>query len=182
MFSLHFNLCNPAINNRGVLVGKWKLFTRSREDIADIRNFHAGNYCITAVTFCILMQRKNLPELLLVPSSGHTVHWEKLLVTCETNLWSKMQPKCGPFGNCGPGRIHDSRVHSIDNHCVLAEITGIPFVYKIFSRNKTLCRDQTLTCKILLSYFRYLFSIITCRQKILVTPVFLPSSLHIYFR
>ena len=100
MFSLHFNLCNPAINNRGVLVGKWKLFTRSREDIADIRNFHAGNYCITAVTFCILMQRKNLPELLLVLSSGHTVHWEKLLVTCETNLWSKMQPKCGPFGNC----------------------------------------------------------------------------------
>ena len=106
MFSLHFNLCNPAINNRGVLVGKWKLFTRSREDIADIRNFHAGNYCITAVTFCILMQRKNLHELLLVLSSGHTVHWEKLLVTCETNLWSKMQPKCGPFGNCGPGRIH----------------------------------------------------------------------------
>ena len=106
MFSLHFNLCNPAINNRGVLVGKWKLFTRSREDITDIRNFHAGNYCITAVTSCILMQRKNLHELLLVLSSGHTVHWEKLLVTCETNLWSKMQPKCGPFGNCGPGRIH----------------------------------------------------------------------------
>ena len=37
MFSLHFNLCNPAINNRGVSVGKWKLFARSREDIADIR-------------------------------------------------------------------------------------------------------------------------------------------------
>ena len=106
MFSLHFNLCNPAIKNWGVLVGKWKLFTRSREDIADIRNFHAGNYCITAVTFWISMQRKNLHELLLVLSSGHTVHWEKLLVTCETNLWSKMQPKCGPFGNCGPGRIH----------------------------------------------------------------------------
>ena len=46
----------------------------------------AGIYCITAVTLCILMQRKNLPELLLVLSSGHTVHWEKLLVTCETNL------------------------------------------------------------------------------------------------
>ena len=104
MFSLHFNLCNPAINNRGVLVGKWKLFTRSREDIADIRNFHAGNYRITVVTFCILMQRKNLPELLLVLSSGHTVHWEELLVTCETNLWSKMQPKCGPFGNCGSSK------------------------------------------------------------------------------
>ena len=104
MFSLHFNLCNPAINNRGVLVGKWKLFTRSREDIADIRNFHAGNYCITAVTSCILLQRKNLHELLLVLSSGHTVHWEKLLVTCETNLWSKMQPKCGPFGNCGSSK------------------------------------------------------------------------------
>ena len=63
MFSLHFNLCNQAINNRGVSVGKQKLFARSREDIADIRNFHAGNYCIPVFTSCILMQRNFFPEI-----------------------------------------------------------------------------------------------------------------------
>ena len=48
----------------------------------------AGIYCITAVTLCILMQRKNLPELLLVLSSGHAVHWAgvniNLLKKCNT--------------------------------------------------------------------------------------------------
>ena len=73
MFSLHFNLCNPAINNRGVSVGKWKLFARSREDIADIRNYHAGNYCITVFTSCILMQRIFFPEIFFEFSLGHAV-------------------------------------------------------------------------------------------------------------
>ena len=48
----------------------------------------AGIYCITAVILCILMQRKNLPELLLVLSSGHAVHWagvnSNLLKKCNT--------------------------------------------------------------------------------------------------
>ena len=73
MFSLHFNLCNQAINNRGVSVGKRKLFARSREDIADIRNYHAGNYCIPVFTSCILMQRKNFPEIFFEFSLGHAV-------------------------------------------------------------------------------------------------------------
>ena len=73
MFSLHFNLCNPAINNRGVSVGKWKLFARSREDIADIRNYHAGNYCITVFTSCILMKRNFFPEIFFEFSLGHAV-------------------------------------------------------------------------------------------------------------
>ena len=73
MFSLHFNLCNPAINNRGVSVGKWKLFARSREDIADIRNYHAGNYCIPVFTSCILMQRNFFPEIFFEFSLGHAV-------------------------------------------------------------------------------------------------------------
>ena len=73
MFSLHFNLCNQAINNRGVSVGKRKLFARSREDIADIRNYHAGNYCITVFTSCILMQRNFFPEIFLEFSLGHAV-------------------------------------------------------------------------------------------------------------
>ena len=73
MFSLHFNLCNQAINNRGVLVGKRKLFARSREDIADIRNYHAGNYCIPVFTSCILMQRNFFPEIFFEFSLGHAV-------------------------------------------------------------------------------------------------------------
>ena len=73
MFSLHFNLCNQAINNRGVLVGKRKLFARSREDIADIMNFHAGNYCINVFTSCILLQRFFFPEILLEFSLGHAM-------------------------------------------------------------------------------------------------------------
>ena len=71
MFSLHFNLCNPAINNRGVSVGKRKFFARSREDIADIRNYHAGNYCIPVFTSCILMQRN--------------FFWVQFRTRCETS-------------------------------------------------------------------------------------------------
>ena len=73
MFSLHFNLCNQAINNRGVSVGKRKLFARSREDIADIRNYPAGNYCIPVFTSCILMQRNFFPEIFFEFSLGHAV-------------------------------------------------------------------------------------------------------------
>ena len=36
----------------------------------DIRNYHAGSYCITV--FTILIQRKNLLEILLEFSFGHT--------------------------------------------------------------------------------------------------------------
>ena len=52
----------------------------------------------------------------------------------------------------------------------------------IFQQNKIYRRDPKAECKILLSYFSFLFSIITCWQKILVRPVFHPCSLRIYFR
>ena len=43
MFSLRFNLCNPAINNQGVSVGKWKLFARSKEESEEIKNYNCRN-------------------------------------------------------------------------------------------------------------------------------------------
>ena len=77
MFSLHFNLCNPAINNRGVSVGKWKLFARSREDIADIRKLL--HHC---VHFLYINAKKFF---------SWNIFWVQFRTRCETSN--------GPFNN-----------------------------------------------------------------------------------
>ena len=55
----------------------------------------AGIYCITAVTLCILMQRKNLPELLLVLSSGHAVHWAGVNINLLKSVTQKQKQVVG---------------------------------------------------------------------------------------
>ena len=60
IFSLRLNLCKLPINKQRGRAGKWNLFDRTREEIADIKNFHAGNHCFTALISCIIECREKI--------------------------------------------------------------------------------------------------------------------------
>ena len=81
--STNYKSTASGANNQGV--GKRKLFARSRENSADIRNYHAGSYCITAFTSYILIQRKNTERLLKAKKLNKNLIEGRRLKACH---WS----------------------------------------------------------------------------------------------
>ena len=89
ILSLHLNLCKVHIKKQREQAGKWNLFARTKEGVADVDHFSCRNFFLHRFHFLNnRIQRKYLPELRFKSPGSDSTHAPE---GCAWGCWQRIR-------------------------------------------------------------------------------------------